>query len=1300
MKRNKLLLSILAILMAFSVVSFLACSETEPLPNVVQGKDTVVENIKTAPAETDAKTAVFAALGKLYGADTFVTETKGETVASKGFIEYVQDITATSIKHGDEYYSQSISTSSLVNVKHEAFVKGDLLAYRIDDGEIVNTSVASYKEIYGVTPDKLLTGHVLNQDTILYAKLTEQKDGLYVYTLALDKEKANSLLQYQMKMFGGLNGYPQFTVETEMQLTVKQDFTPVSLSYVSVYNISVPVIGSLQCTENCEVTVSKVGEEVAIPDTDKFNEALGSEPSIIEPRPDVKVDENLEAVIGSVLALDIKNGISLTGSIVVGDYYVPLKISAKADVDDIINNGGDIGASIDVMAQARINGKELAVIYSDKKLYANVFGKKYGLDLKDIGVASGGFAEIEIEDIISVKKDAKKSNVYNVSLSNDVVKELKQFIVAKELISETDKFEIKTDFYVANGVLGSVSSSIIVGSNTVTATFAVANEALELPSDLNEYALTGINEKALAVYAASNLMGIDFGYGVSLTGKVMVGNVFLPVKVAAKADIDSLINMEKTALEAIECALTVNIGTQEAVVVYSDRNFYVNAFGLKYKFVSDVKDIEIGDLSTEGMFDISYQNNTLSITLTEEYTEIVSQMLQMAGVLGEEESCFVGATVYAPMYRPSFIVAQVKGEETLAEIEFAVANEKFELPSDLGTYKTDIRFGANVKIQLNQDPDSEEFVLGVDAQIAVTYDTNVTNPAKALKVEVAITLDENIKSMLGLAGMFGMELPDWIGVASGADTLNIVFENGELYFMAVNYVTETVADGVDAEGNQITKEVQVSRPVFVSKLELPQVDFGEIGDTEIDPSEIMSLLGALFTVNIANDTVEIKLVDDITSLLNMFLSPMLNELIFKNVGPMGVMVMPITGLYRPISYIGMQISLTDGNAALIIRGYDVEMDEVVIEGKEYGETEILRITFSGADMSDYKYIHNAAKAFKDDVEAAKVREAIEEFEHFFPATEQEFNAKIAEVKAMYEALTDSQKALVYNYEKGSWTKESFDEYYAELYNTDKKAADKWVEDYKADKDIAGLITRYFGFTDLQREYLDIAYAETMSAFVLKASESQAETVKAWNETAKAIVAPSEDELLAMTMEEAIAYMQKVLALKSQQNKFVAAVDADALAVVELELARASEVVAIKLAEQAEEYTRTLLSMQYGCYMCVQEMIDLYNEIYALYDEVYGDLSDEAKAYIAIYNPQIEGTIALNSYYLTAGVGFRQGASMVATAEIAKILNSSATDGLEERIAKLDELIELADVRAISNYEAYLQFKETLNKAAA
>ena len=67
----------------------------------------------------------------------------------------------------------------------------------------------------------------------------------------------------------------------------------------------------------------------------------------------------------------------------------------------------------------------------------------------------------------------------------------------------------------------------------------------------------------------------------------------------------------------------------------------------------------------------------------------------------------------------------------------------------------------------------------------------------------------------------------------------------------------------------------------------------------------------------------------------------------------------------------MQISLTDGNAALIIRGYDVEMDEVVIKGKEYGETEILRIAFSGADMSDYKYIHNAAKAFEDDVEAAK-----------------------------------------------------------------------------------------------------------------------------------------------------------------------------------------------------------------------------------------------------------------------------------------------------------------------------------------
>lgn len=1306
MKRNRLLLTILAVVMALSIFSFSACDGNNELPNVEQGKDTIVQNVKTAPTETDSKTVVFAAIGKLYSASTFVTTTVGKTVANKGFIEYEQDISGSTVKHGEEFYSCSVSTSAFVNVKHEAFAKGNSIAYRDDDGEIINSSVESYKSVYGITPDKLLSGHVLNQDTVLYAKLNGQKDGLYTYTVVLDKDKANSLLKYQMKAFAGLNGYPQFTSETEMELTVKEDFTPVSISYKSVYGISIPVLGSLECTENCTVTVSKVNEEVSIPDSDKFNAALGTTPSTVEPSPDVTGDEDLEAVIGSILALDVKNGVAFTGSLSVGKYYLPLKVNVKADVDGILKSGNvDVAKAVSVIATTRVNGNELSVVYNGGNLYVDVFGSKHVVKVEQNKSESGVAVDVEaaIKSVVTIAKNSDKQNVYNITFADSIVESIKDSFVSAGIIGDEDELKLGVELYIVNGILGSVTFSADMGETKATAAFAVSNERFELPADLDKYNDKEINNSALIAYFAANVLGLDLDNGISLTGKAAVGNVFVPVKVNAKVDFDALISMEKTAFEATSFTLAVNLGNQEATVIYNDGNFYVSAFGLKYMFVSDIKDVEVDASSVSEMFNFAMDGDVFTFTMVQPLADQITAALIQAGILGEEDKFEFSVKVVAPMLRPSYAVAEVSMGAVEASLETVIVNEKYALPADLSEYGTEIKFGANVKIQLNQQAvDSDEYALGADAAISFVYDTTVTDPVKALKAEVAVTLDDNLKSMLSMAGMFASDLPAWFGVIGEADTLNLVVENGKLYFMAVKVTEEEVVSDTDDEDNENTKTVSVHTPIFVTKIELPETefDFSGIKDAEIDFSEITGLLGALFEVKLANGVLEAKLSNEIVSLLNMIIGPTLNDLIFENIGTMGVMVMPITGLYRPISYVGLQSVLSEGGLALYIKGYNLEQNEVYVEGKEYEQVDILKISFAGADVSEYKYVHNAAKAVEDDVEAAKVRAVIDEFENFFPVTQEEFDAKKASAVQMYEALTDSQKALVYNYMKGSWTKQPFDSYYASEYTSKKKAADKWATDCgAADRVISKLVNRYNALNDLQKAYIASVYPEVLKTFTAEAILSQTDDVKAWNDAVKA-ARHTDEEINAMTLADIVAYYNKLVKFEVEQSKFIGDVDGETYTTLKSDISKLTATVADKLVSAAKDYTDELLSMKYGCFKSVQEMLDFYTEVYALYDDIYGGLSNEAKAYLNGYNSKLEGIIVKNQYYLTSGVGFRQGAVSVAQSEIADILQQGAgSEGLEERISKLNELIDLTDTGAIENYEQYLAFVESLKAAA-
>lgn len=295
MKKNKIVALLLVFAIACCAFSVVACNDEKvTVPAAVAGKDTEVSSLKNAPDSYDAETVIYAVVGKIKSYSTFTTKSTGTSVAKKGFITYTQNTECTKVKNGDEYYTDSVSNSTLVNTRHEVMVKNGKAAYRNNSGTIDTATYDDYQAIYGVTPDKTISGHVFNHDSIRYATLEKTENDTYTYKIVLDKDAAHALIVKQMKMVGGLDGYPIFTKDTEATLVIKKDFTPVSYSYHSAYNISIAVLGEVGCTEENTVYFENFDKEVTLPDSAAFNGAINEQPpkSIpVKPKPRTKTSK-------------------------------------------------------------------------------------------------------------------------------------------------------------------------------------------------------------------------------------------------------------------------------------------------------------------------------------------------------------------------------------------------------------------------------------------------------------------------------------------------------------------------------------------------------------------------------------------------------------------------------------------------------------------------------------------------------------------------------------------------------------------------------------------------------------------------------------------------------------------------------------------------------------------------------------------------------------------------------------------------------------------------------------------------
>lgn len=698
--KRKFTLIVLCLLAVLSFSLFaVGCNKNEETPAAVAGEDTVVSSVKTNPKDTDPTTAIFAAIGKLNGYSTYESESYGTSVAEKGFITYTQKSTGKNIKHGDEFYTESVSNSTFVNVRHEAFTKGDNVAYRLDDGEIKNATAKDYKDVYGVTPAKLLTGHVFNQETVIYARYVSEADGLYTFEIVLEKEKANALLSRQMKNFGNLNGYPTFNSNTTATLVMKSDFTPVSIAYESRYTVSVAVLGSVDCVENNEIKFKNFGEENAIPDTEAFNAAIGSEPSKVTPSKETEVNETEEKIMTALLNADMERGVSLTGNAEVNGFVLPVKMQVAADVNAIL--AGSAEAANAVKAKITV-ANALSAIYSDGKVYIDFAGLNYFIEVPEISKENmDAFGALDIKKFIKIADDGE--GTYRITLPNYINATIYAALNELGLASDSayKDFVLALSLYIPRDRIGVIAFELKTDVIDAAFSFVLADEKLVLPDNFDDYNDTeikfGMSGNVVFDSGMTESFGKPFEIGVDVAVTYDIKQ--LDPRKALKAEVNvvpdeniksliSLVPMISHMMPEVSLPGWIGtIGTADSItILYENESLLfvlpaTNEDGNKYiAHAAEIDLPEIGEILPEEGMDLSGIIDFIT-GLKEVDVKDFIPLLQYVftaemngGAISFETADFINQIIQSAWQQIPEAIAGATGDDTATALAMAIGN--------------------------------------------------------------------------------------------------------------------------------------------------------------------------------------------------------------------------------------------------------------------------------------------------------------------------------------------------------------------------------------------------------------------------------------------------------------------------------------------------------------------------------------------------------------------------------------------------------------------------------------------------
>ena len=191
--------------------------------------------------------------------------TKGKTVAST--MSYTQNIESVEIKSGDVGSVDYKSTSTLVNLYHTVYVKGNDVIYKENNKQGSINNVTDYRKKYGVAPcDGVLGGYDITLKSILSASYNKDDSGKLTINLSVDGELVSAAMKVQMKQFGGLEALPVFSKLT-FTIVCNDGENLSSYSVYAEYAIKkrVVIVTDMTCKMDMTVTVYDYDEKLEFP---------------------------------------------------------------------------------------------------------------------------------------------------------------------------------------------------------------------------------------------------------------------------------------------------------------------------------------------------------------------------------------------------------------------------------------------------------------------------------------------------------------------------------------------------------------------------------------------------------------------------------------------------------------------------------------------------------------------------------------------------------------------------------------------------------------------------------------------------------------------------------------------------------------------------------------------------------------------------------------------------------------------------------------------------------------------------
>lgn len=183
-----------------------------------------------------------------------------------------QTIYGTSIRRGDDYFNESLSTSSMVKVAKRFYQEGE----KVDTytGDIVDSRKAiwpssisethtleEYEEKWG---RDLSRGsiYIISEKTVLEQSQSLDEEGNYLITVSLDPDLSTVRYVRQMVSMSGLSRDPIFHSVT-LEFTLDQDLKPISSTFTENYEVYMVVTAN---SDGKQYTLYHQDEAYPIPD--------------------------------------------------------------------------------------------------------------------------------------------------------------------------------------------------------------------------------------------------------------------------------------------------------------------------------------------------------------------------------------------------------------------------------------------------------------------------------------------------------------------------------------------------------------------------------------------------------------------------------------------------------------------------------------------------------------------------------------------------------------------------------------------------------------------------------------------------------------------------------------------------------------------------------------------------------------------------------------------------------------------------------------------------------------------------